>query len=415
MDFPIIGWAQLPKKQTRADVFSNIARCGINVFMTCADSPEAVLAQLDLAQEHGLQALVVDKRFTPSDDEDCVKNALDAAKEYAQHPATYGFTICDEPTRNDFERVGRVITAFRNAYPDKVAYVNGLGWGCRGADSFLEYVEEYASVIKPQMLSFDAYPLSTLPGDAEISKFYKADCGVEFPELNAYYRDRYWEAWETYRMVSWKTNLPLWGFALATPHQHSIWFYGPVTEGSIRLEAFTGLAYGIEALQYFTLPSLVEQYPNTFDGWDDGILGRDGEPSIRFEAFRRVNRDVATLGPIIKELTSTRVFHTGPLTSNCCRWNTVRNERDSSHVGVASIEGDPVIIGFLKGNGKRYMIIVNRNPARRGRVEVKMQNGWTTHEVNKLDGKIETPVNTSFHVGLEAGDGRLFRFEKSET
>lgn len=412
MTFPIIGWAKLPKEQTRPDVFENIARCGINVFMTCYESTEAVKAQLDLAAEHGLQALVTDPRFTPTEDPDCEQKALEAAKEYVDHPATFGFNVCDEPARGAFEGVSRVITALRNQYPEKIAYVNGLGWGCRGADCFLEYVEDYARVIQPQMLSFDAYPISTIPGDAETSAIYRIDCGVEYPELNAYYRDRYWEAWETYRMVGWKYNLPLWGFALATPHQHSIWFYGPVTEGTIRLEAFTGLAYGIEALQYFTLPSLVDQYPDSFDGWDDGILGRDGEPSVRYEAFRRTNRDVASLGSVIQGLTSTRVFHTGPLTSNCCRWSTVRNERDSSHLGIADIEGDPVIVGFLKGDDKRYMLIVNRNPGRRGRVVVQMRTGWQALEVNKRVSTRETAVGTNFHVGLEPGDGRLFRFEK---
>jgi hypothetical protein len=91
------------------EVFANIARCGVNVFMTCNDSPEAARAQLDLAVEHGLQALVVDPRFTPTDDPDCVATALAAAKEYADHPATFGFNVCDEPVRGDFERVGRVV------------------------------------------------------------------------------------------------------------------------------------------------------------------------------------------------------------------------------------------------------------------------------------------------------------------
>jgi hypothetical protein len=413
MSFPIIGWAQMPKEQTRPEVFANIARCGVNVFMTCADSPKDVLAQLDLAAEYGLQALVVDPRFSATDKPGWEDRARAAMDEYGDHPATFGFSLRDEPVRSEFEREARMMALVQAERPDKVAYINGLGWGCRGADSFMEYVEEYARIIKPSMLSFDAYPISTIPGDAETSAVYKADRGVEWPELNAYYRDRYWEAWETYRLVGWKYNIPLWGFVLATPHQHSIWFYGPVTEGTLRLEAFTGLAHGIQALQYFTLPSLVDQYEGAFNGWDDGILGRDGEPSIRFEAFRRVNRDVATLGPIVKDLTCSRVFHTGPLTSNCCRWNTVRGPRDSSHLGIARIDGDPVIIGFLKGDGKRYMMIVNRNPARRGRVVVEMQNGWKALEVYKRDGKTETPLQSSFHVGLEPGDGRLFRFEET--
>lgn len=31
--------------------------------------------------------------------------------------------------------------------------------------------------------------------------------------------------------------------------------------------------------------------------------------------------------------------------------------------------------------------------------------------VSMSSGATETPVNSSFHVGLEPGDGRLFRFE----
>jgi len=278
----------------------------------------------------------------------------------------------------------------------------------------MEYVEEYARIIKPQFLSFDAYPRSTIPPGGEDSALYRADRGVEWPELHAYYRDQYWEAWETYRLVGWKYDIPLWGFVLATPHQHSVWSYGPVTEGTIRLEAFTGLAHGIQALQYFTLPTVVDDGGGTFNGWEDGILGPDGGPSIRLEHFRRVNRDVARLGPLIKGLTCTRVFHTGPLTSNCCRWNAVRGTSDSSHCTIARVEGDPVIIGFLKGDGKRYAMIVNRNPARRGRVVVEVRQGWRALEVYKRDGRTETSQRPVFNVDLEPGDGRLFRLEKAQ-
>ncbi len=68
MSFSIIGWAKMPKEQTRPEVFATIAPSGVNVFMTCDDSPADVRAQLDLAATHGLQALVLDPRFTPNDE-----------------------------------------------------------------------------------------------------------------------------------------------------------------------------------------------------------------------------------------------------------------------------------------------------------------------------------------------------------
>jgi hypothetical protein len=65
----------------------------------------------------------------------------------------------------------------------------------------------------------------------------------------------------------------------------------------------------------------------------------------------------------------------------------------------------------MKGNGKRYLMVVNRNPGCRGRVVITMQNGWKAFEVNKRKPSRETEVSQAFHVGLEPGDGRLFRFE----
>ena len=407
MNFPIIGWAQMPKELTKPEVFANIASSGVNVFMTCSDSPEDITAQLDLAAEHGIQALVVDPRFKATDKPGWQDEALAAVREYADHPGTYGFFVRDEPGRGEFEREGRMLALLKKERPDRVAYVNGFGWGARGADCFTEYVEEYASVMRPEFLSFDAYPISKIPDDPEASHHYEADRGVEWPELDAYYRDRYWEAWETYRMVGWKYDLPLWGFVLATPHHHSIWRYGPVTEGTIRLEAFTGLAHGIHALQYFTLPTV------PFENWDHGIIDPDGAPSVRYEHFKKVNRDVAALGPIVQELKCTRVFHTGHLTSNCCRWATVRDNQDSSHTGIARIDGDPIIISFLKGESGLYAKIVNRNPARQGQINVELQAGWNALEISKEDGKTERSLDTIFDVVLESGDGRLFRLERT--
>lgn len=408
MNFPIIGWQEMPKELTLPEVYANIAGSGINVFMTCSDSQEDIRAQLDLAAEHGLQALIRDPRFKATDQPGWQDEALAAVREYGNHPATYGFYVRDEPVRGEFEREGRMVDLLRKERPDKVAFVNGLGWGARGAGCFLEYVEDYARIIKPEFLSFDSYPISLIPDDADTSDFYKSDCGIEWPELKAYYRDRYWEAWETYRMVGWKYGLPISGIVLATPHHHSVWRYGPVTEGTIRLEAFTGLAYSACALQYFTLIN----HSYDVDNWDDGILTRDGKPSVRYNFVQNVNRDIAKLGPIVKALTCTRVFHYGPLTSNCCAWTPGRHPRDSAHIGIADINGDPAIIGFLKGSAGRYAMIVNRNPARKGRIQVVMQDGWNAIEVNISDGIREIPREGSFVVDLPPGDGRLFKIKE---
>jgi len=409
MSYPILGWANLPEALTRPDVLDRVRECGIGVFMTCRDSAQAIRRQLDLAADHGLKALICDPRVAPAWQAGWRERTEAALKEFAGHPAAFGFYVVDEPDRRDFEAVAQTVEFLKTAAPGLVAYVNAFGFGTRGAESFFEYVDDYARMIRPTFLGFDCYPISRIPPADPWAKVYAQDRGVEFPEIGAYYRDCYWEAWETFRAVGWKRDLPLWGFALATPHQHSVWFYGPVTEGTLRLEAFTGLAYGSRLLQYFTLPTMA------MGGWDDGILDPAGGPSLRYDLVRRVNRDVAALGPAMAGLSVSGVFHTGPLTSACRRFATVRPGRDTSHAPVMRVEGDPVILSFLRGAGdERFLLVVNRHPVRAARLEIELERDRRATEIFKTVGGSPKTWGPVVPVALEPGDGRLFRLSLAD-
>lgn len=400
--YPIFGWCSLRVDLARPEVFATIADAGINIFMTTTQ-PEAIAGQLDLAAEHGLKAMVCDPRFRPSLDPADLDAARRAADEYAGHAGVAGYYVWDEPTADRFEAVGAMVAALRTHDPDRIAYVNAFGFGGRGCDSFDAYVEQYAAIIKPAFLSFDHYPITRRLPPGRQGALLQADIGIEVPELDAFYRDQYWEVWETFHHAGRRHGLPLWGFVLATPHQHSVWFYGPVTEGTLRLELFTGLAYGAQAIQYFTLPT--ESMP----GWEHGILDPEGRPSIRHALFKRVNRDLSVLGPVVAELRDAQVYYTGPLTSGMRRFAALRGEADTSHHPVAGIQGDPVVLSFQRGpNGEQYLLVVNRHPARSARVFVELEAGFHAAEILKDTGAVHRLPDRHFWCGLEPGDGRLF-------
>ncbi len=406
-DYPIIGWSCLDEELTRPEVFRNIVDAGINVFMTTANRA-GIRPQLDLAREYGLKAMVRDDRFQPSSDPKALDAARRAADEYADHEAAWGYFVLDEPGREKFEDTGAMVACLREAAPEKVVYVNAFGFGGRGCDCFYDYVDQYASIIKPDFLSFDHYPISRHLPPGEPGEALQSDIGVEVPELDAYYRDGYWEAWETFIQVGRRHNLPLWGFVLAAPHQHSGWFYGPVNEGTLRLEVFTGLAYGAQATQYFTLPT------KSRPGWEHGILDPDGKPSMRYPYFRRVNRDLRVLGPVMAGLSGQQIYYTGPLTSGCRRFRTWRSASDTSHRPITKVSGDPVILSFQRDAANNiYLLVVNRHPVRSARVWMELEEDWVPTEILKNRGE-EHPAGKAagFWCGLEAGDGRLFRLAK---
>jgi hypothetical protein len=413
--YPIIGWASLSESLTRPDVFLNIARSGINVFMTAGaqgaeqDDPALIHHQLNLAREAGITALVCDRRVRQGSDERSLRAAIE---EYAaDDDVVFGYYVRDEPRAHDFPAVAQTVEWLNRQAPNKVAYVNSYGFGCRGGDSLLDYAERYAREIRPAFLSFDVYPISKIP--SKDASHYAIDCGFEVPELGAYYRDVYWESWETFHRVGWKYGLPLWGFALSTPHEHALWRYGPVTEGTLRLEVFTGLAYAVQATQYFTLPTIAG--PATSSGiWDHGILDSAGAPSKRYDAVRRVNEDLKVLGPILRTLTCTGVYYTGGnLTSGCRRFITLREERrDSTHRPVTRLEGDGAIIGFLRGAGdERFVLLVNRSPVHEAKMQITLDEGWTASEISKRDAARMPIGHLPVRLELAPGDGRLLRLQ----
>lgn len=136
MSYPIIGWLNLPEELSTARVFANIRQSGVNVFMTCAGEHNAILRQLDLAAEHGIGALVCDPRFVPSEAPAWQDETRAALREYGRHPGAFGFFIRDEPAVRDFANVARMVALLQTEAPQKIAYVNAFGFGCRGADSF---------------------------------------------------------------------------------------------------------------------------------------------------------------------------------------------------------------------------------------------------------------------------------------
>lgn len=425
--FPILGWASLPESLTRPEVFETIRDCGINTFMTvgigggaCGPAGDItpIMKQLDLAAAVGIKALVCDKRFNPlkNPPTDWKATVDSALADYAGHPGVGGYYVFDEPVVNDssgragIEDMVDMMTYLQQKAPDRIAYVNALGFGARGRNCFAEYIDDYTRLLAPQFISTDCYSLTTHPGHT-LPGYFEDDCGFEVPELGGYYREAYWEGWEEQLRVAKRYNKPLWGFVLAVPHSHAHWFYGPVTEGTIRMEVFTALAYGAEAIQYFAMPTITG---NTY--YDDAILTPEGEPSIRYSLFKKVNRSLQVYGSVMVGLEVDAVYYHGYVPSGCKRFRRGRWGGDSSHRPLAGVDGEQLILSFMRdGVGGQYLFVVNNHPVNRNRVQLHLESEWTASEMNPHDGSFGTPGTYSqpggnhWRSNFEPGQGRLFR------
>ena len=205
-------------------------------------------------------------------------------------------------------------------------------------------------------------------------------------------RPEYYENLEIIRAAALKHGVPFWAFTLSTP----VFSYPTPTEGHLRFQLYSCLAYGARGLQYFTY--------GPAEG-ENGLIDGKGRRGPWYETAKRINREIQNMGRLLLSLTSTAVFHTSPQP----RGTTWIHQ---GHGGLASCLGAPAVLGFFDGpDGRRFLMVVNRDPMKAAELTLTFAEGVAVAEVDRsrADGATRPLELTDgeLKMTLSDGDGRL--------
>ena len=276
-DFVILAWSVAGD----ADTLRGIRECGFNLAGSL--SP----ADLDAVAAAGLKAIVLAGNTYVDDsrinwDENAIAEDVDALIERtAQHPATYGFYLRDEPNARMFPAIGRYVAAFQRVAPNTRPLVNLFPNYADpqqlGTETYEEYLERYITTVKPPLVSYDHYAL------------------MEDGSL----RGGYFANLEVVRSLSLAHNLSFWNIVLSNAHFN----YGEPSAGGLRFQAFTTLAYGARGIGYFTYIA-----PDS-GNYRLAPIDQFGHKSPTWDMLRNVNLQIHALAPTMIKLRSVGVFH----------------------------------------------------------------------------------------------------------
>ncbi len=384
--FPVSYWVSPPAEDAR---YAELAECGFTL---------AFAGDLDLAWRHGMHSLVGASGLGGSDSPESNASIDAAVDRHAGKPGFLGFILADEPTAAEFPQLAYVNQRILARDPQAIPYVNlnpiyaPLKW--LGTRTYQEYVEQFATVVKPKVISFDHYALLT--------------DGV---------RPDYYDNLEIVRRVSLGHGIPFWCVLLATPlgpdrepamgEPRLAGPYRDPTEGELRWQVYTSLAYGAQGLMYFTYcpPS-----PQPGLHFGDAILRHDGTRDRKYWIVRRINAEVNALGQTLLHLTSTNVYHVGPDMQV-----PLGASGPPRGALVPSTSAGHLVVGeFADARGARYVLLANASSSEpfdgdlafsvtvKGLAEVPRVAGHALawHDL-PTDGRLR-----GRH--LAAGDGRLY-------
>ncbi|MFA6108895.1 MAG: hypothetical protein WDA75_09000 [Candidatus Latescibacterota bacterium] len=393
--FPIVGWAGPGGEMIRDEVMAGMAEAGFTVSHSApAPDLEAVKRALDVAQAHGVRLLLVHPAWHVGDDfaltEAHRQEIVALVRQVREHPGLYGYHLRDEPAFRFLPPLAEVSDLIRGEDPYHLIYINHFppirGWGAPTVEWFWR---EYIRLARPRMLSYDHYPI-TIGTDEEIAR--TRDLPNVFPDGKIVVKPDYYSCLELLRTLSADYRIPFWAFTCAVRHGP----YPTPTEGHLRYQLFSDLAYGAQGLQYFTYAH------------DQAMVRPDGSTTETWEMARRINREVHTWGPWLLRLRNVGTFHHGP------QWSGTRPLPSSDEPLSVAVEGDPAIVGFFLDPEERlHLLVTNANPCAWARLTLKVKvDQEKLYYVDPRDGVVRLlwPPNPRAQlVVLAPGEARLFQ------
>ena len=370
-EFAILPWSFItPDSRTLAELHD----CGFN--LAGFVEPKYV----DLVAKAGLKCVVFDPRIQATDKTvdmpaEEIQSRVDAVvRDTGPSPAVFGFYLRDEPGHTMFPSLARWADALRKAAPDKPAYINL--YPCVVPDYVLtngnyeDYVTSYVEMVRPRFISYDHY---TILEDGSV-------------------RETFYQNLETVRRVSLKHGIPFWNIVLSNAH----FTYADPSPASLRLQAFTTLAYGARGISYFTYltPAIgnfrlapIDPFGNKTPTWD---------------MLREVNLQIHTLAPEYLKLTSVNVFHHPTVPPGC-------NGLESSRFLKGLTEADLVVGEFTDAEGRPSMLVVNKSLTASKEFDVVFKEPGRIMMVNSYTGHVGPWEGE--HKWLAPGQGMLLRPE----
>ena len=329
----------------------NMAECHFN-WADCADGKKQ---DFKLCEKLGLSVVVASTGGTHKLGGDWMKMSDEEIDDYIRQKvqeggkskAIVGYHICDEPSSLAFPKLALAVAAVRKYAPGKLAPINlypnyATLWTLDqvrsqlGTRTYKEYLEQFAEIVKPDILSYDNYVVQLSMDQKDRKRMAQHYTNIM-----------------DVREVALKHNLPWWNVVSSNQIRY---FTVIPTLDNMMLQAYTSLAAGAGGIRWFTYWQA---------GYDYAPINEKEMRTNTWYALREVNRHLSILGPIMKTLKSTGVYFTDPTIDPSLPLLPGKIVK-----GVECAE--PLMIGeFESAKGNRYVMVVNISLERSARFILK--------------------------------------------
>jgi hypothetical protein len=324
----VLAWAGVPYDKASPARYAELAEAGINLNFGGAADAEMMQKLLDMAHAKGVKQLISFAELETSPEA--------MARRFKDHPGNGGYYLRDEPDATLFARLGAWAKEIQKADTVHPCYVNLLptyaDLGQLQAPSYAKYLELFVRDVPTQIFSWDHYPVIREGKDPAKDRL----------------RPDFYNNLEFGSAAARKAGRPLWLFALATAHNPY-----PIAEvAHLRLQVFSNLAYGAQAIQYFTYWTPKSEVWN----FHQGPIEVDGTRTPTYDRVKQVNGELQALRGAFLGSRVVSVGHTGDtIPAGTTRY------APAGAVKSLETQGGGAVVSMLERGDRRFLAVVNRD------------------------------------------------------
>lgn len=369
VDMPITAFYGVPADGSEED-YRMMRECGFTVNQLYYPNIESMIHACRLAHKQGIKILgTCPEMFnTPAY----------AANKLKNEEGFFGYMLRDEPSAPEIKDLHATANTIRQIDNTHCVYINlhpfYADWILEHTktDSYEAYVD-VAAAAPCQQISFDYYPVTK--------------DGI---------RDTWHYNLDLIRRKSVASGKPFWAFICSVPHG----VYPMPTIASLRIQAYTDLAYGAQAIQYFTYWTP----PREAEGlnYHDGPISADGKKTKTYDLVRQMNQELKTVARLFYGAKVVSVHHLGSIPEGTTRQTSMPvNLRSLKIVGRQG-----AVISQIEKEGHLYLAIVNKSHEKELTVRIRAKNGVPRHITKSLQ---EESMKSNY--AITAGDILLFKLK----
>lgn len=340
-EFPIVGWYSIPDRMATPERYREMREAGFNISFPHLKNNDEVARTVEASRGSGVKIIVMS--------DDVISNPEGTVARFRDEPQIVGWYLLDEPVANQFADLARLRDRIYAVDSTRLIYLNLLPEilpsAKLGTKSYDEYMQRFLDEVRPQMLSYDHYPI--LHNDS-------TNTTVIRPE--------FYSNLENGRRVAQANGCPLWAFCLSTAHLS----YPVPRDSHLWLEAFSALAYGAQGIQHFTYWE-----PDTELIFYHAPIDSTGMRTDVYYQLQSLNREIQRLAPVFLGSEMLGVWHTGENIPH----GTTRLSGTPGGLQTLHTDGEGVLVSHLRGgDGNEYIMLVNRDIVHAQKVSADFTN-----------------------------------------